>query len=115
MIEPSRTDSCSSTTVLTHPAHNDSDPMIHDAIARRAYAIYEKGGCQQGHCDENWQKAESEMKESKQLTEAKGRMQDEGGRINVSRSAPAAAAPGADESRITAIAHGHQGSHHTRT
>jgi hypothetical protein len=33
----------------------------HEAIAHRAYDIYVKTGSQQGHCRENWQKAEAEL------------------------------------------------------
>ncbi|MCC5875420.1 MAG: DUF2934 domain-containing protein [Candidatus Sumerlaeia bacterium] len=49
----------------THtPPKNNTDaspPPSHEAIAERAYTIYEKAGCTDGHCGENWQQAELEM------------------------------------------------------
>lgn len=33
----------------------------HDEIARRAHAIYEKQGCQDGRCKQNWKQAEHEL------------------------------------------------------
>jgi hypothetical protein len=33
----------------------------HDDIARRAYEIYVKKGCQQGQCKQNWRQAEQDL------------------------------------------------------
>jgi len=35
-------------------------PTLED-IAKRAYEIYVKNGCQQGQCEQNWKQAEQEL------------------------------------------------------
>jgi hypothetical protein len=35
----------------------------HDEIQARAYDIYQRHGCQEGHCEENWLEAERELVE----------------------------------------------------
>lgn len=42
--------------------HSETKGITHDEIAKRAYAIYEKNGCQSGHDRENWLAAEAELK-----------------------------------------------------
>ncbi|MEQ9461280.1 MAG: DUF2934 domain-containing protein [Phycisphaeraceae bacterium] len=45
----------------------------HDEIASRAYANYEKSGCREGYCQENWEHAEHELRhEEKKLQLAQG-------------------------------------------
>jgi hypothetical protein len=34
----------------------------HEEISQRAYDIYVKTGCKHGHCKQNWQQAEDELK-----------------------------------------------------
>jgi hypothetical protein len=45
-----------------HVGHGVIAAASHDAIARRAYDIYVKSGCKHGHCAQNWQQAEHELK-----------------------------------------------------
>jgi hypothetical protein len=40
--------------VITMPTHED--------IAKRAYGIYVKSGCEQGKCKRNWHQAEHELR-----------------------------------------------------
>jgi hypothetical protein len=40
--------------VLAEPTHND--------IAHKAYDIYVKDGCKQGHCKQNWHQAEHDLR-----------------------------------------------------
>jgi len=40
---------------------NDLNARIHDAIAWRAYQLYEQGGCVPGHEVENWEHAQAEV------------------------------------------------------
>lgn len=42
-------------------ARSATSQPTHDAIAHRAYDIYVKAGCKQGHCKQNWQQAETEL------------------------------------------------------
>jgi hypothetical protein len=44
-----------------HPGHGVIAPPAHETIARRAYDIYVKHGCQQGHCKQNWAQAVHEL------------------------------------------------------
>lgn len=37
---------------------------LHEDIARRAYGFYVESGCQPGHCEENWLRAESELRDA---------------------------------------------------
>jgi len=37
---------------------------LHEGIARRAYGFYVESGCQTGHCEENWLRAESELRDA---------------------------------------------------
>ena len=37
---------------------------IHARIANRAYELYERGGCQEGHALHNWLQAEREIRRS---------------------------------------------------
>ena len=56
---PSHTDLSSS--VRHDRPSNAAVPLAaptHDAIARRAYDLYVKGGSKQGQCKQNWQQAE---------------------------------------------------------
>jgi hypothetical protein len=45
-----------------HPGCGVITPPTHDAIAHRAYDIYVKTGCEQGHCKRNWLQAEHELR-----------------------------------------------------
>ena len=45
-----------------HPGHGAIILPKHDEIAKRAYDIYVKSGHKQGHCTENWTRAEKELR-----------------------------------------------------
>ena len=51
----------------THTGCCGSAKPDHDAIAHRAYDIYVKTGSKQGHCKENWRKAETELETAGQV------------------------------------------------
>ena len=44
-------------------------PTLED-IAKRAYEIYVKNGCQPGQCEENWIQAEQELKKGLKVVSA---------------------------------------------
>lgn len=41
--------------------NGNARPPTHDQIARRAYEIYVASGREQGHCTQNWVKAEQQL------------------------------------------------------
>lgn len=43
-----------------YPAFNQSGTS-HDAVARRAFEIYERSGCKPGRCAQNWAQAEHDL------------------------------------------------------
>jgi hypothetical protein len=43
----------------------------HEQISKRAYEIYLKSGCQEGHCRANWEQAEQELQDEMQRDRAK--------------------------------------------
>jgi hypothetical protein len=45
-----------------HPGHGVIPEPTHDDIAQRAYDIYVKSDCKQGHCIQNWHQAEHELR-----------------------------------------------------
>jgi hypothetical protein len=47
--------------ILRSKSAQTTKPTIDD-IAKRAYEIYVKKGCQQGQCEQNWKQAERELK-----------------------------------------------------
>ena len=56
-------------SVAIEPTHDDLLPgcgviamPTHAEIARRAYDIYVKTGCEQGRCKQNWHQAETELR-----------------------------------------------------
>jgi len=52
----------------------------HETIAQKAYELYVREGCQQGHCEKYWHMAEQELGViDNQTREAGLEMQDEGG------------------------------------
>jgi hypothetical protein len=44
-----------------HPGSGVVFPPTHDEIAHRAFDIYVRSGCEQGHCKQNWHEAEHEL------------------------------------------------------
>lgn len=44
---------------------NTEHVISHQQIADRAFQIYEKSGCESGHCQRNWKQAEQELRHSK--------------------------------------------------
>jgi hypothetical protein len=44
------------------PGHGVIQEAKQEDIAKHAYGIYVKGGCVQGHCQENWILAEKELR-----------------------------------------------------
>lgn len=59
--------------------HNAADHDRHEAIALRAYEIFQKSGCAGGRCDSNWDQAERELSEVWEKVEAEQAMVNEGG------------------------------------
>ena len=57
-----------SQSVATRDAEADAQPAYpappHDEIERRAYEIYIESGCKSGHCRENWEQAERELRQN---------------------------------------------------
>jgi hypothetical protein len=49
--------------VARHSGCCDSAAPTHDDIARRAYDIYVKTGCKNGHCTQNWHQAEQSLRD----------------------------------------------------
>jgi hypothetical protein len=45
-----------------HPGHGVFTLPTHDDIAARAYEIYVESGRTQGHCKQNWQQAEHDLR-----------------------------------------------------
>lgn len=45
-----------------HPGHGVLAMPSHAEIAKRAYDIYLKSGAKPGHCTQNWQKAEHDLR-----------------------------------------------------
>ena len=55
-----------------NPATQAHSGPSHEVIAKHAYAIYLKNGKQQGHCAQDWQQAEKELRTvHRQLTSGK--------------------------------------------
>lgn len=54
---------------FTGPAPQGSEPS-NDDIARRAYEIYDKSGRQPGHCRQNWEQAERELRRNSGTTDS---------------------------------------------
>jgi hypothetical protein len=50
-----------------HPGHGIITMMTHGDIAKRAYDIYLKTGRKQGQCQQNWFKAEHELRAANRL------------------------------------------------
>lgn len=55
--------SCSPVEHSVARAESSRRQPSHDEIARRAYEIYERSGCEPGHSLENWLHAELELHE----------------------------------------------------
>jgi hypothetical protein len=45
-----------------HPGQGVKATPTHNDIAKRAYDIYVKSGCKQGHCKQNWHQAEHDLR-----------------------------------------------------
>ena len=45
-----------------HAGHGVIKLPTHDDIAAMAYAIYVRGGCEQGRCEQNWVQAEDVLR-----------------------------------------------------
>jgi Protein of unknown function (DUF2934) len=46
---------------MTMADHIPVDAVSEEVIRERAYALYEKRGCEEGHAEEDWLRAESEL------------------------------------------------------
>jgi hypothetical protein len=60
--EAARTLAAGQTHDDLHTGHGVISMPTQADIANRAYDIYVKSGCKQGHCNENWREAEHELK-----------------------------------------------------
>ena len=60
--EATRTLAAQQTHDDLHPGHGVITVPTHGDIAKRAYDIYVNNGRKQGHCKQNWQQAEHDLR-----------------------------------------------------
>ncbi|HEV2961368.1 MAG TPA: DUF2934 domain-containing protein [Candidatus Angelobacter sp.] len=63
---PSATNSHPNAAVLENTPTNSTQPSMEEQIRQRAYQLYEERGCQHGFEQEDWARAEAEIRDKYQ-------------------------------------------------